>query len=128
MQRINEAFYSYLTKQIPAEVEVFPAVADESAQYPFCVFRMERFEAMQTKPYCSSWRFIYTVSLWGSSFNQVDRLATQLMAAADRRDDVRFDKPAGRMRIALAGGECEMDGEGFAQHLTYDIKYDGDVC
>lgn len=129
MQRINEAFYRYLTDRMPEGVEVFPQVADESAQYPFGVIRMDAFEVSKAKACAAkSYLFTYTVSLWGNTFNQVDRIATHLMARVGISDEIRFDGPAGRLRVALSRGESDVGEEGFAQHLTFELKYDGDVA
>lgn len=127
MQRINETFYKYLKDAIPTEVDVYPVVADESAQYPFCTFRMEAFEKRELKGILDSYLFTYTASVWGSSFNQVDRIVTKLMAAVQGQFELRFDVPIGHMKIMLTRGESDIDEQGFVQHLTFEIRYRGDA-
>ena len=49
MQRVNKAMYSLLKTWVTAETNVYPAVATEDANYPYCVFSFDEMTTKRTK-------------------------------------------------------------------------------
>lgn len=124
MQRVNKALYDLLREWLPEEASIYPGIASEDAAYPYCVYNPDSFETRRTKEGVYGYDFRYGVDVWGCTFNQVDRYATLLMEQAG---DVRFNTPAGRLRMWLVEGVADYVDGAFVQKLTFNLRYDGEA-
>lgn len=127
MQRVNKAMYSLLKTWVTAETNVYPAVATEDANYPYCVFSFDEMTTKRTKDGVYAYIFRYSVDIWGCTFNQSDQVATAVMAASAKENPLLFDNPPGKIRPMLIGGQTDYSDGGYVQRLIYEIEYQGEV-
>ena len=125
MQRVNKAMYELLREWLPEEVSIYPGIASEDAQYPYCVFNPDSFQTKRTKDGVYAYVFQYSVDVWGCAFNQADRYATMIASKCEASDGKRYEEPDGRIRLVLTEGANDYTDGGFVQRMVFEVKYEG---
>lgn len=114
MQRVNKAVCAKLKELLPG-VNVFPALAEEDAKYPFVVYNMDGFSVSQDKD-SGDREARYTIDIWDNDFDRCDEMADTI--------DAGFKgEIAEGVEVEIVGGASGFAG-GYFTKLNFDIEID----
>lgn len=113
MQRVNQAVYKRLRELLPEQVAIYPGIADEETQFPYCVYNSDSFSTDMSKDGIEGYQFSYTIQLWATTFDECDNLATIVGEGMNGRIGAEID-------AVLSGGSSGYEGA-FLQVLNFNI-------
>ena len=116
MQRVNKVVYQKLKAILPAGTKIYPAIAENDAEYPFVIYNMNSFSTDYDKDsddrHCS-----YTIEIRSDNFDECDGLADSI--------DLGLRGCIGAGVYSLIESGSSGYDNSYYQQLNFDIDIDG---